>query len=463
MNRDNNFFELLNYRIENIEDARNTAQYQLDKIVTSKRWQYANKVADAANAVRTLGKNGQPSLSTDTDTTNEEQAETAPTASSKKRKTIKNVDIINYKFFDFDGNGFMNGGAERYVYDLALLLKKNNKKVRILQIAHVNFKKKYRGIEVVGVKVKHTDWWRFQEASEALSRQCGSADLVIASPLELACEINHCPSIGINHGLALDGPIDFSTYDNQGLLNRYRDVFRAIDKVDAGVCVDTNFMNWVQTFDYSSRQRLVYVPNYFDPEQFQPVKKSIGKKIIFTFPRRVSDYRGADITLAAFGNILSKYKDRVELRIIGQYHSDENREAVEKLIAQYPDNVSHREVAMDKMPEVYNESHVVLVPTKWSEGTSLSCIEAMATNNAVIATNVGGLPNLVIDGFNGMLISPTAEDLEQACLQLIENPAEIKRFADNAQQVVRTFTKSTWEDRWLAVIERVERQLAERS
>lgn len=74
------------------------------------------------------------------------------------------------------------------------------------------------------------------------------------------------------------------------------------------------------------------------------------------------------------------------------------------------------------MPEVYRRADIVLVPTCYSEGTSLSCLEAMASGCAVIATNVGGLPELIINRFNGLLIAPEAEALAEALTQLIEQP-----------------------------------------
>lgn len=454
MKRDNNFFELLRYRVDKLERSYQDSHDRLAKVLESKRWKYAEVVANAMYKLRTFDFEKRPSNLLPP--VIEEPEEVVFQKVVPKLKSIKNIDIINYKFFDFDGVGYMNGGAERYVYDLAQLLRARGKKVRILQVAHKAFKKTFNGIQVVGVPVKHTDWRRFQEASLALKKETKNAHLVIASPLELACEIDHCLCVGINHGFALDGPIDFSTYTNEGLLDRYGDVFRAIDKVEACVCVDTNFMNWVQAFDYDGRKRLQYVPNYYDAAQFKPVEKKLDGKLIFTFPRRISDYRGADITLAAFDRILAEHSDKVELRLVGQYHSKENQAAVEALIERYPNNVSHQEVAMHAMPSVYQESHVILVPTKWSEGTSLSCIEAMASNNAVIATNVGGLPNLVIDSFNGLLINPTSEALEEACLKLIHNPKEISRLAGNAVAVSKTFTKQVWEDRWLEIIGKIE-------
>ena len=54
---------------------------------------------------------------------------------------------------------------------------------------------------------------------------------------------------------------------------------------------------------------------------------------------------------------------------------------------------------------------VAVVPTLYSEGTSLSCIEAMCAASAVLVTGVGGLSNLVLDDYNGLLVPPTREAL----------------------------------------------------
>ena len=58
------------------------------------------------------------------------------------------------------------------------------------------------------------------------------------------------------------------------------------------------------------------------------------------------------------------------------------------------------------MPQVYRYADIVLIPTKAAEGTSLSCLEAMASGRAVIAGCVGGLSDLIVDGYNGLLLRP---------------------------------------------------------
>lgn len=104
------------------------------------------------------------------------------------------------------------------------------------------------------------------------------------------------------------------------------------------------------------------------------------------------------------------------------------------------------------MHEVYKEADIVLIPTLYSEGTSLSCLEACATGNAVIATRVGGLCDIIINDFNGYLISPNREALLHAVRTLLDQPELRQRFSTNAMAVAEAFNKRQWKQRWKAAI-----------
>lgn len=110
---------------------------------------------------------------------------------------------------------------------------------------------------------------------------------------------------------------------------------------------------------------------------------------------------------------------------------------------------------MDEMHKVYQTSYIVLIPTMYSEGTSLSCLEAMATRNAIIATNIGGLPNLVIDGFNGRLIEPKVESLVEAIESLLGDRRQIAEMAARGVQLVSVFEKGRWVRHWQNVVNEV--------
>lgn len=59
----------------------------------------------------------------------------------------------------------------------------------------------------------------------------------------------------------------------------------------------------------------------------------------------------------------------------------------------------------DRLFDQYQQADVFVIPS-WIEGTPRVLVEAMAFGLPVVATRVGGIPELVTDGVNGLLISP---------------------------------------------------------
>jgi glycosyltransferase involved in cell wall biosynthesis len=74
------------------------------------------------------------------------------------------------------------------------------------------------------------------------------------------------------------------------------------------------------------------------------------------------------------------------------------------------------------LPRLYADMDVVALTSK-NEGTPVSLIEAMASGVPVVATNVGGVPDIVVDGVNGYLVAPgDVTALTVAILDLLNRP-----------------------------------------
>ncbi|MBR3329552.1 glycosyltransferase family 4 protein [Candidatus Saccharibacteria bacterium] len=449
--------ELTNF-IKRLEEENKKLKGDNRKLATklkSKRYKVVDFATDSFySLMRKVNKREQlieRNLAEETEETKETK-ETNRTEAVKKRRVVSGrVDIINFNFYDWDGKVVFKGGAERYVYDLACLLKKMKYKPRILQCSNTPFRKKYNGIDIVGIGVGSKGDIRL--CSTLYSNYCRSAEFIIASPLELASRIEDIPVIGINHGVNFDGKWNEYNPEAPRLQN---DHMMALKNVVSCVCVDTNFINWTRTQDYALAQKERYIPNYYDPEQFSKVKKRSHDKVVFVYPRRLYSARGSDLTIRVFEKLLPKYKDKIILNFVGQVDNDEAQEDLDRIMKAFPKNVFHYEYTMEEMPKAYKNADVVLVPTRYSEGTSLSCIEGMASGAAVITTNVGGLPNLVINGFNGRIVSPTVDDLNDAVVEMIVRPELRKKLAKNGLMVAKeAFSKKKWEESWRKEINRV--------
>ena len=92
----------------------------------------------------------------------------------------------------------------------------------------------------------------------------------------------------------------------------------------------------------------------------------------------------------------------------------------------------------DDMPARYQGLDIVL-STSWHEGTPLAVLEAMACGLPVVATDVGGVPELIVSGATGWL-APAGDEAAMArrALALLQSPETMHRFGHAARERVRT-------------------------
>ena len=80
----------------------------------------------------------------------------------------------------------------------------------------------------------------------------------------------------------------------------------------------------------------------------------------------------------------------------------------------------------------------ILVLSSLYEGLPIALLEGMAASRPIVATNVGGIPGLVIDGETGLLVPPAnAEALANACIRLIADPVLRTRMGRTGNAQVR--------------------------
>jgi glycosyltransferase involved in cell wall biosynthesis len=76
------------------------------------------------------------------------------------------------------------------------------------------------------------------------------------------------------------------------------------------------------------------------------------------------------------------------------------------------------------MPALLAEWDVLVVPSQWAEPLARVIQEGMATGAVVVATPVGGTPEIVADGVNGLLSPPgDAPALAECLIRLRRDPA----------------------------------------
>jgi glycosyltransferase involved in cell wall biosynthesis len=79
------------------------------------------------------------------------------------------------------------------------------------------------------------------------------------------------------------------------------------------------------------------------------------------------------------------------------------------------------QVPNEQIPSLYDAADVLVLPSL-SEGFPVTVLEAMASGLPIIATRVGGLPEVIEEGRNGFLVEPkNPKQIAEKILLLLEN------------------------------------------
>ncbi len=109
-----------------------------------------------------------------------------------------------------------------------------------------------------------------------------------------------------------------------------------------------------------------------------------------------------------------------------------------------------------EMPKIYSNSSIFVLPSL-IESFPFSILEAMSSGSAVIASNVGGIPEMIDDEVDGFLVPPgNPHILAKKILFLLENESEMKKISKNARErILREFTSEIMSNKTEKIYERI--------
>ncbi len=153
---------------------------------------------------------------------------------------------------------------------------------------------------------------------------------------------------------------------------------------------------------------------------------------------RLSDVKGIDVLINAFPEVLAAFP-QAQLWIVGE---GPERMSLEKMV-----EVKGLSMRVRFEPEVNRTANIlpildVFVMPSLQEGLGLSVMEAQAAGIPVVVSEVGGLPDLVIEGKTGLLAPPgDSETLARKIIQMLKDPRQARSMAAAArEQVVNYFS-----------------------
>jgi len=253
----------------------------------------------------------------------------------------------------------------------------------------------------------------------------------------LACAILRKPVIFTAHGWAFtEGR---SMWKRRLLALAERLAAKVTAKI---ICVSEHDRQLALKFKVAPPEKLTVIHNGIDPRPFEGVGGfSVRKEFsltdypVLTMVGRLAPPKDFFTLLKAFKRV----EDKAKLLIVGggELYSEIQRFVREKGLNGRVILTGERE----DIPEILTASDIFVLATNW-EGLPRSIIEAMMVGLPVVATEVGGVPELVENEVTGFLIPPRDPDALAEVLQRLIADSELRRRMGQAgrEKALKEFT-----------------------
>ena len=224
---------------------------------------------------------------------------------------------------------------------------------------------------------------------------------------------------------------------------KFSHVIYALQNADA---VTTNANTLARKAKAFVDREIHIIPNGIDTERFKPMDKNevlaetLGvegqKSKVIGFVGELREKKGLATLLSAYAQIAKTLP--VSLLIVGEVREGEDKKYFEEFKSTNPQlpititgQIPHKD-----LPAYYSLMDVFVHPSL-RDGMPNAVLEAMACGKPVIATPVGGVPDLIKDGVNGVLVKVNdAGMLAGQILNLFENAETGKTLGRKARESI---------------------------
>ena len=148
----------------------------------------------------------------------------------------------------------------------------------------------------------------------------------------------------------------------------------------------------------------------------------------------LSKHKGVHILINAFKEIKNK---NIRLHILG---NGANADEFKKMTVMDSRIVFHGFKTGDELMGFYKKANIVVVPSICYDNSPMVIYESFKYRTPVIGSRIGGIPELVEEGYNGFLFEAgDVDELKEILENLIENPSKLKRLEDGAFDSVKKY------------------------
>lgn len=207
----------------------------------------------------------------------------------------------------------------------------------------------------------------------------------------------------------------------------------------------------LKSFEEDGYKNLIYIPNTIQIEKYPfKLRDKVSLKLLWV--RSFSEIYNPLLALEVVEMLNKKGLD-VQLCMVGP-DKDGSLERCEKIADERKLPITFtgllKKEAWIELSKVYD----MFINTTNFDNTPISVMEAMALGLPVVSTNVGGLPFLIEDNENGILVSPNnPKAFVNAIEALYNNPLKAKEMAINARSKMEEYDWQEIKHKWIALLD----------
>ena len=220
----------------------------------------------------------------------------------------------------------------------------------------------------------------------------------------------------------------------------------AFRKCDAVITVSREMTHTIKKWHFVGKEKIFTVNNcaetslfYPDQAQRERTRKELAitdKEKVLLFFSSITRQKGAHLLIKALQGIL-KTDDQVKLMVVGNGDYLSDAKQLVRLLGLEAYVIFTGFASRKKSPHYINASDIFILPTLRMEGMPFSVLEAMACQKPVIASRIGGIPSIIDDGVDGLLIPPgDIPELTEKTLFLLNNKNFADKLAKNARRKI---------------------------
>lgn len=383
------------------------------------------------------------------------------------------------KILMVDDYGYMAGGAENYLFAIAEALRAEGHEVRLLAsdkqgggqadytFGHVHEQSPLRFVPYIfntsarramrravadfAPDVVHIHSFFYHGSPALLYGLRGTPTVITLHCDDLISTFGHQTTPACKHGEVAYchhciGLVRATFEDTKRWFLR-----RALPRVSLFIGPSQFMADFYQSRGYH-KDKVVHLKNGFNLQlgTVPPVAERKGLLLI----ARLAPEKGVDVAVRAMAEVAKSMPD-AHVSILGDGPERQNLEQLAADLHVQPQVRFLGRIDNAEITKHLRTSQALLVPSVWNENLPTVCIEAMVAGTPIIGSEVGGIPEMVRPGKNGLLFARgDHQALAGQIVSLLQDADIQQRFSDTAVQMAKEYHMETHIPKLVALYQR---------